>query len=217
MEHNHLYVQTGEGVRLFVRKLGHGVDTVIIPNAIYMEEDFERLSHTHTVILFDLRNRGRSDAVDDPAQLARGIEHDVDDIEAVRSHFGVENFALIGHSYVGLVVALYAMRHPAQVSRVVQISPAQPVFGQQYPAELCCLDGVLSEVSGELQALQAQRQSFEAVEFCRQWWAIARRMFVADPALMDKFHNWGFCDLPNERNSCGIGSRTLVRPCSGWS
>ena len=69
MEHNHLYVQTGEGVRLFVRKLGHGVDTVIIPNAIYMEEDFERLSHTHTVILFDLRNRGRSDAVDDPAQL----------------------------------------------------------------------------------------------------------------------------------------------------
>jgi proline iminopeptidase len=200
MEGNDRYVRTPDGVRLFVQTAGSGGSPVIIPNAVYMFDDFKRLADDHLVISFDLRNRGRSETVEDPAQLSRGVEHDADDIEAVRRHFGLETAALVGHSYLGLVVALYAMRYPGRASRVIQIGAPSPFFGRQYPAELCCADDVMAQVSAELASLQKQRQSFEPVEFCRKWWSVARRMFVADERHLEQVRDWGYCELPNERN-----------------
>ena len=201
MESNSTYARTPDGVRLFVQTAGRGNSAVIVPNAVYMFEDFKRLAaNGHTVISFDMRNRGRSDSVEDPALLAGGVECDVDDIETIRKHFGLEQIALIGHSYVGLVVALHAMRHPGRVSRMIQIGPPAPEYGRQYPAELSYKDETLSKVWADLQALQSQRESSDPVEFCRKWWAIARAMFVADAAHVERIREYGYCELPNERN-----------------
>jgi proline iminopeptidase len=200
MERNGIYVRARDGVRLFVQTEGEGESALIVPNSVYMFDAFKRLARNRRVIFFDLRNRGRSEPVEDPALLAGGVNLDIDDIEAIRAHFEVETPALIGHSYLGLVVAAYAMRYPARVSRMIQISPAQPVFGQQYAAGLSYADETLSKVWADLQSLQSQRQSFEPVEFCRKWWQIARTMYVADPSHADRIADWGFCDLPNERN-----------------
>lgn len=55
-----------------------------------------------------------------------GIEWDLRDLEAVRSHFGIGRVSLVGWSYLGAVVALYAAERPERVRRVVQIGPMAP-------------------------------------------------------------------------------------------
>src|SRR5215471_12492683 len=127
------YAVTEDGLRLFFQRVGKGSDVVVIPNAAYMFDDFRWVADDHTVIFYDLRNRGRSDSVTDASKLQAGIHNDIEDLETIRRHFGVSPVAVIGHSYLGMVVALYAMKYPADVSRVVMAGSPPPEVGKQYP------------------------------------------------------------------------------------
>src|SRR6202050_3119787 len=120
------FITMGDGVRLYFEQLGSGPKAVIIPNGFHLLDDFRHLGDWRALIFYDVRNRGRSDTVTDPAKLGRGIQQDVDDLEAVRRHFRIDRMDLIGHSYIGLMVGLYAMKYPSQAGRVVQIGPMQP-------------------------------------------------------------------------------------------
>lgn len=182
-----------DGVRLFFQRVGSG-PKVVIPNGIYLLEDFKNLADERTLIVYDLRNRGLSDQAEDG-----DIHRDVDDLETVRRHLGIDRIDLIGHSYIGLMVALYAMKYPANVNRIVQIGPMEPVSGKQYPPHLTNNDGLLPAVFGKLAQLQKDRQSEDDVEFCRKVWSILGSIYVANPADAGRV-NWGRCELANERN-----------------
>jgi pimeloyl-ACP methyl ester carboxylesterase len=130
--------------------LGTGGNTIVIPNAVHMIDSFQGLARGHRVIFFDLRNRGRSESVADRKLLTHGIHHDVDDIEAIRHHFGVEKSALLGHSYVGLTAVLYAMKFGRCLDRVIQIGPVQLRAGSQYPAHLTCVDAAFAAFMNKL-------------------------------------------------------------------
>ncbi len=187
------YISTEDGVRLFFQKRGNG-PKVVIPNGLYLLEDFRSLADERTLIVYDLRDRGLSD------QTGGGdIQRDVDDLEVVRQHFGLDRLDLIGHSYIGLMVALYAMNYPEHVNRIVQIGPMEPTAGKPYPAHLTNNDGLLPEVFGKLAQLQKERQSEDDVEFCRKAWSILGAIYVADPANAGRI-DWGRCELANERN-----------------
>lgn len=41
-----------------------------------------------------------------------------------RAHYGAEHVSLIGFSYLGLMTAIYASRHPDRVERLAQLGPA---------------------------------------------------------------------------------------------
>jgi proline iminopeptidase len=185
-------------VRLFCQRVGEGANALLIPNAAYLFEDFQRLATGRTLIFFDLRNRGRSDAVQDETKLELGIRHDVEDLEDLRRHFGFGKVDLLGHSYVGMTVALYAMTYPEHVNRVVQIGPVQPQFGKQYPAHLTGADATLSEVLAKLAQLQMESGT-DPRELCQKFWASLRILYVADAADAAKLR-WEPCDLPNELN-----------------
>ncbi len=113
-----------EGLRLYARIVGNGPDTVIVPASMYLARDFARLAEGRTLIFYDLRSRGASDVVLDPTRL--GVDHDVADLEAVRAYFRVPRVSVVGWSYLGAVVALYAAKYPGHVERVVQIGPVAP-------------------------------------------------------------------------------------------
>jgi proline iminopeptidase len=194
------YVTTEDGVRLFFQKLGSGPQTVLIPNGLYLLDDFKRLAAGRTLIFYDVRNRGRSDEVTDPAKLKDGIHHDVDDLEAARRHFGASRPAVIGHSYVGLTAALYAMEYPESAGRMVQIGPMQPSQARKYPAHLSFADETTREVFAQIAELQKERQALDPVAFCRKFWALLRVIYVVNPADAERI-DWGRCELPNERNS----------------
>lgn len=191
------YITTDDEVRLYFQKIGSGSQTVIIPNAIYLLEDFMRFAEGRTLIFYDVRNRGRSDSISDVSKLARGVLQDVDDLDAFRRHFGVDQIDLIGHSYVGLIVGLYAMQHPDHVNRMVQIGPAQPDAAHKYPEHLAYADEVGPAVFARLGQMQKEGMVGTPEEICRKFWAVLRALYVVDPADAGKI-NWGRCELPNE-------------------
>jgi len=193
------YISTPGGFRLFAQTLGTGPETVIFPNGFYLIDDFAYLAAGRRLVFYDPRNRGRSDAIADSAMLARGILNDVDDLDVVRAHFGADRVDVVGHSYMGLTVALYAMRYAARVRRVVQICPAQPVALKEYPADPTYADGTLAEVQAKIVQLQKERKSYRAVEFCQRFWALLRELYVVNPAHAEKI-KWDRCELPNELN-----------------
>ncbi|HJO02998.1 MAG TPA: alpha/beta hydrolase [Acidobacteriota bacterium] len=194
-------VPTPDGTQLCAYRIGTGPQAVIIPNAIYLLEHFAYLGRDLTVVSYDLRNRGRSTPVHDRALLHRGIHHDVDDLETVRQFFELERPHLVGHSYLGLAVILYAITNPKNCGRIVQIGPPSPDHGAVYPPELTAPD--LEAIASSESARQLQRLRNDGMvasdpkEFCRHWWEFMRRVYVAIPgaevALGDHY-----CEFENE-------------------
>jgi proline iminopeptidase len=195
------YLTAADGIRLFLQKIGDARSTVVIPNAIYMIDDFKHLALEHTCVFYDLRNRGRSDEITDSAKLKGGVHNDVKDLEAVRRHFGVEKISVLGHSYVGTVAALYAMEHSDHVSRVVQIGPSAPNMSKQYPPELTNMDATAVQVFAQLAQMPKDGGPGDPVEACNRAWSVLRPLFVFDQADVHKIARMGFCELVNERNA----------------
>ncbi len=184
-------------MQLFYQKVGNSAQLMLIPNGIYLLGEFSYLAEGRTLIFYDVRNRGRSETVTDPLKLARGILNDIDDMEAMRRHFGAERVDLIGHSYMGLMVGLYAMKYPAHVNRVVQIGPMQPYADRQYPPHLKYVDATTSEVFSTLGQMQKDGLTGNPEEICRKFSAVLAQLCVFNAADAHKI-NWGRCELPNE-------------------
>jgi pimeloyl-ACP methyl ester carboxylesterase len=193
------FVTMPDGIRLFTRIVdppgaGSQAPTLLIPNGIIYLEDFVPALPGHRVIAYDLRNRGASDA----APAARGIPDDIADLEHLRGALGIARCATLGHSYVGLVVAVHAMRHPAAIDRVVLIGAPPPDAAATYGPELAYSDGVLPAALAELGRLQQARAEYEPAAFFRAAWDALRPIYVADPADAAKIR-WDRAELANER------------------
>ena len=206
MTDGHLMV--GDGIRLYFDRRGTG-PIVIVPNGLYLADDFERLTRAHTLVYYDVRNRGRSDAVNAPARLKRGVLNDVDDLEAVRRHFALERLDLVAHSYVAVIAALYARTHPHRVSRIVQIGPMQPHAAKQYSSRLPATDTTLADTLAKLTELRTHPPTDDPQELCEHFWTILSRIYVTNPADAHRVR-WGRCELPNERNFMKYWMGTLL-------
>lgn len=112
---------------LYARDIGAGPPVIVLHggpdfDTKYLLPDLDRLADLYHLIYFDQRGRGRSgDGVRaEDVTLATEVE----DIERVRQHFGLQRVTLLGHSW-GTVLALeYALRHPTLVSRLILMNPA---------------------------------------------------------------------------------------------
>jgi pimeloyl-ACP methyl ester carboxylesterase len=198
------WVAGPDGVRLYYEKIGNGPRTIIVPGRLFLARDLAPLGERHTLILYDMRNRGRSSRVEDGTLLT--IQKDVEDLDAVRRHFRVERFVPVGYSYLGFMVVLYAMSHPDQVERVVQLGPVPRKFDTEYPSSLLHADSVPvvdSATAARMDSLERSRWAREhPKKFCEE----SRRPGVgADPAERS----------PHHRRACrppGDGRRARGRP-----
>ena len=193
------FVTSDDGVRLFYRKIGSGRQIVIVPYGFTLFRDFKTLAKNRTMIFYDMRDRGGSDEVTDPAKIT--IQKDVDDLEAVRQHFGAAKVSLIGESYLGMMVVLYATQHPEHVQRLVQIGPVSRRFGAKYPPELTAADANQVPSAADRQKLAELEKNGYATahpkEFCEQDWKVERTRLVGNPANAAKAGD-GYCEFPNE-------------------
>ncbi|NJN30081.1 MAG: alpha/beta hydrolase [Synechococcales cyanobacterium RM1_1_8] len=77
---------------------------------------FFPLTSRMQLVYFDHRGQGRS---------ARGpretyqLDNNVEDMEALRQHLGLDQIVVIGGSYGGMVAQAYASRYPARVSQLI--------------------------------------------------------------------------------------------------
>lgn len=111
------YVEVSPDLKLFYRSVGEGTQTVVIPGECVLWPDLEPLARDRRLLLCDTRHRGRSDRVEDLSLIS--LDADISDIESIVHALDLESFSLIGWSYLGMVGALYAMRHPDQVERLI--------------------------------------------------------------------------------------------------
>jgi len=192
------YVTTDDGLRLFYRKVGEGPLALML-NGVPLADDFMPLADSRSIVFFDNRNRGRSDAVRDRSQIERGVHHDVDDLDAIRRHFGADQVDVIGHSYAGVTAALFAMKYPAQAKRIIQIGPMAPGQPRQYPPSLSYVDDVFRIAMADLAELMKDPYASVSVETAQRFWSVVMPIHVTNPADVTKL-KWLRCDLENERN-----------------
>ena len=112
------YVQIADGTLLHYQRYGDGADVLLVPGASSVAADLSFLADGRSVIFYDARGRGRSDRAAS-LRLARDLE----DLEAVRSWFGLERFELLGTDYYAALGAHYAAENPKRVTRLVMVSP----------------------------------------------------------------------------------------------
>jgi len=117
------YVVASDGVRLFYQIIGTGGDTIVVLHGGpgfsmgYLAADLEPLAARQVLLFYDQRGTGRSTLVTDSASL--DAQRFADDLEAVRGEFGLQRLTILAHSWGAAVAALYAMRYPGRVRRLL--------------------------------------------------------------------------------------------------
>lgn len=191
-------VRASDGTALFYQKAGSGPQTVIIPGGLFSFDGLRGLAEGRTVIFYDMRNRGRSDRVEEASRIT--IQADVEDMEAVRKHFGVKKFTPVGYSYLGLMVVMYAMKYPENVERVVQIGAVPRKFGTEYPADQVASDDPRDAAAlAEIRKLRAE-QNYHVThprEYCEKEWQVNRVRLVGTPEGLQRLGP-GVCHMENE-------------------
>ena len=198
------YFTGADNVRLYYRTVGAGPDTVVVVHGQqgntleYLAPDLEPLAEDRVLLFYTQRGGGRSDPVENPAQL--GIDAHVRDLEALRQHFGMERLTVLGHSGGAGIAARYALEHPHRVERMLLVSPMPPArelgaaAGQRFVARFD------SAAFSRLQALHASLPTAEnPTAVCQE---IARTVlplgFLATAEAAERMRG-DFCTAPPER------------------
>ncbi|HEX5159434.1 MAG TPA: alpha/beta hydrolase [Ktedonobacterales bacterium] len=121
-----------EGAALYYRDIGQGQPIIILHGGPsfdhnYLLPDLDRLADAFRLIYYDQRGRGKSAWSVQPAAVS--LQSEMDDLEALRAHLQLEQAALLGHSWGGLLALEYALRHPERVSRLVLLNTAPASYG----------------------------------------------------------------------------------------
>lgn len=113
--------------RLHVRAIGQGPPMVVLHGGPdfdfdYLLPEFDRLAERFHLIYYDQRGRGRSADGVRPDDVT--VESEMDDLDRVRRHFGLEKMVIIGHSWGAVLAMEYASRHPERVTDLILLNTA---------------------------------------------------------------------------------------------
>jgi proline iminopeptidase len=121
--------QTGEytaeinGVEIWYKVAGQGNQVLIVqppPQGIgvdFLIQSMGPLEEEFTVIYYDSRGSGKSERSPDPATITIGQV--VEDLEALRAHLEIQEFALFGQSNGALTALNYAYKYPDHLTHLV--------------------------------------------------------------------------------------------------
>lgn len=192
-------IGTQDGIELYYQRFGDGQEAIIIPGGMYLSYEFKRLAAENRILVFyDQRGRGRSEAISDKSKL--GIRFELSDLESIRKYFGFERISLIGWSYSGAVVVLYAIKHPDLVKRIVQIGPIPPRKKPYFDQFISTLSS--RRDSSELALLDDISNKFEKTgnleEYIRDHYEVSHKALKYDTEKEEHFRP-DFFTLENER------------------
>ncbi|MEX0800192.1 MAG: alpha/beta fold hydrolase [Dehalococcoidia bacterium] len=166
----------GEGLPLIVHHGGPGLDQTTI------EPRIRGLSEVLRLICFEHRGTGHSAR----PQGANGyhIDRFVEDITALAKALDLERFALMGHSFGGVVAQHFALAHPEVLTNLILVcSPVSHDYVEDVEA---ALPGLLSaEALSELVAL-AENEASESV--MRRSLELLAPVYFRDPARVADLH-----------------------------
>lgn len=205
------FVDAGDGVRLWYTERGRGTPVIVIHGGPGMDHeslaaDLVPLEKKHRVIYYDQRGGGLSSLPADTKLLT--IDHHVEDVEALRKHLGLEKVTLLAHSFGPAIAALYAIRHPDRVDRMIFLGPIPPrrgKFGEEYGRNLRAR--LTPEDAKRADALSFDSENVVAV--CREYWSIMTPPRVA-PSLSPSLVKANLCAAPAAALRYGMTTTNAV-------
>jgi proline iminopeptidase len=125
------FLAAADGTRLAYTTLGEGPPLLCLPGgpgraSVYLE-DLGGLTGSRTLVRLDLRATGHSEVPADPASMR--FDRLADDVEALRTHLGLETVDVLGHSAGCLVALAWASAHPSRVGALVLVTPSDRLQG----------------------------------------------------------------------------------------
>ena len=116
---------------LTYRLRGEGSPVVCLPGGPMQDSmylgDLGGLSAHRQLVLLDPRGTGRSARPADPTSYR--CDRQVDDVDALRDHLGLDQVDLLAHSAGANLALLYAARHPERVGALVLVTPSTFAVG----------------------------------------------------------------------------------------
>jgi proline-specific peptidase len=108
------------GVSLFVKVNGHGYPLVLMhggPGADHISMlPFRPCADHFTLVFYDHRCNGRSQGAEVSSMTWENLTADAD---ALRQALGFDQWAVLGHSFGGMVALEYALRYPHSLSHLL--------------------------------------------------------------------------------------------------
>jgi len=95
--------------------------------------DLGGLAAHRQLVMLDLRGTGESGRPADSASYR--CDRQVDDVEALREHLGLDRMELLGHSAGGSLAVRYAAQYPERIGRLALITPSTRSVGIEVSAE----------------------------------------------------------------------------------
>lgn len=190
------YVDAGDSVRLFYKTVGTGATDVVIPVGLYLEDLLAPLAAAdRRLVFYDPRARGRSEAGD---RSRITLDRQIADLEAIRHGLGIDRMILLGWSGLGMETAVYAMRHPDRVTRLVQVAP---VAARDEPHNLAAYRARAARTdTAALARVRERRQDGDLAAddagYCRAVRDVTAAAILTDPSLRESMPD--VCRYPNE-------------------
>ncbi len=196
-------LDVGDGVKIWYTIKGQGAapPIVVVHGGPGMDSgslsgDLGPLEARHRLLYYDQRGGGRSSLPADTKLLT--IDRHVDDLEALRKHIGVDKVVLIGHSFGPAIIALYAIKYPAHVDRMVLLGPIPPRKGKFFEEFGAAMSARLTDAQQKRsEELRKQYEAGDVVAACREYWAIntvPRLAKSTQPSVVKS----DFCTAPPE-------------------
>ena len=120
------------GASLFVEVVGHGYPLLLMhggPGADHWSMlPFRRCADQFTLVFYDHRCNGRSTGAPVSSMTWENLTADA---EALREKLGYEQWAVLGHSFGGMVALEYALRYPDSLSHLILLGTSGDSRWQQ--------------------------------------------------------------------------------------
>ena len=127
-------IGSGSAIPLLLVNGGPGFDHTYL----HASTAWDTLAKNRRVIFYDQRGDGRSEALK-PGQSCT-LADQIEDLDALRAHLGLEKVDLLGHSWGGYLSMAYSARHPEHISHLFIVDSAAPkwadtlfLFAQVFP------------------------------------------------------------------------------------
>jgi proline iminopeptidase len=193
------YATMPDGTKLYYYVTGKGSDTLIFlhggpgQNSNGVAPDLMPLAKNHVLIVYDQRGCGLSDIGD---TLKLNVDAHVNDLEDLREFFNITRMTLIGHSWGGMLSALYTGRYPTRVKRLLLLAPGPPtrqLFRQRFIAF------VRKDSAAQIKVAKARailESAPDPLAVCREIHGTNEKLyFLNDENIKRKKGN--YCDVPS--------------------
>ena len=184
------YVTSEDDVDLYYRVTGTGPDTIVVvhggPGAGMNSflPSVKPLAEHFVLVFYDQRGGGRSGLPDDMTKLQP--HYFVEDLEVVRSFFGLKKMNILAHSFGSILISEYAKKYPNRLKRLVfhgatgpRRSGALDIMRAQAAGAPPPSDTALANRAAALLQRLLRGTAADPVETCRTYEALSRELAMA--------------------------------------